>query len=182
MLVYHTRLLAIGFEAALQHRAAQRSLRDVTIGPVLTWTTKAMLDHVEALLQIPGARRVFGGRALVGHQIPDCYGAIEPTAVYVPLREVLSPQNFSLVTKEVFGPVQVWFGHKIKLINLVHVFLPSAVYLDNTPANTQVLTSYDDGQVDDVLEACERMDAHLTAAIVSNDVQFVQRVLGRCAD
>ncbi len=96
-----------GFEAALQHRAAQRSLRDITIGPVLTWTTKAMLDHVDALLQIPGARRVFGGRPLVGHQIPDCYGAIEPTAVYVPLREVLCPKNYELVTKEVFGPVQV---------------------------------------------------------------------------
>lgn len=43
----------------------------------------------------------------------------------------------------------------------------------------QVLTSYGDGQVDDVLRACEMMDAHLTAAVVSNDVQFVQRVLAR---
>lgn len=44
----------------------------------------------------------------------------------------------------------------------------------------QVLTSYGDGQVDEVLRALEMMDAHLTAAVVSNDVQFVQRVLARC--
>lgn len=99
--------LVSGIETALQRRAAQRTLKDVTVGPVLTWTTKAMLDHVEALLAIPGARLAFGGRPLKGHTIPECYGAIEPTAVFVPLRELLSPQHFALCTTEVFGPVQV---------------------------------------------------------------------------
>ena len=96
-----------GIEAALKRRAAQRTLQDVTVGPVLTWTTKAMLDHVEALCAIPGARIAFGGRPLKGHTIPECYGAIEPTAVYVPLEQLLSPQHFGLCTTEVFGPVQV---------------------------------------------------------------------------
>lgn len=41
-----------------------------------------------------------------------------------------------------------------------------------------MLTSYGDGELGGVLEACERMKAHLTAAVVSNDVLFVQRVLG----
>ena len=35
--------------------AARRKLEDLSIGPVLTWTTRAMLDHVDRLLQIPGA-------------------------------------------------------------------------------------------------------------------------------
>jgi len=31
----------------LKALAARRTLDDLTIGPVLTWTTEAMLDHVK---------------------------------------------------------------------------------------------------------------------------------------
>ena len=41
----------------------------------------------------------------------------------------------------------------------------------------QVLTEYDDSEVDTVLQITERMHAHLTAAIVSNDVHFLQKML-----
>lgn len=41
----------------------------------------------------------------------------------------------------------------------------------------QVLTQYGDHDVPHVLEACERMEANLTAAVVSKDVHFVQHVL-----
>ena len=41
----------------------------------------------------------------------------------------------------------------------------------------QVLTEYDDADVDLVLEACERMSHHLTAALVTNDISFRHRVL-----
>lgn len=43
----------------------------------------------------------------------------------------------------------------------------------------QVLTGYDDSNLELVLEACERMSHHLTAAVVSNDVRFLTKVLGR---
>jgi hypothetical protein len=49
----------------------------------------------------------FGGKPLMGHKIPAQYGAVEPTAVFVPLSEILKPQYFDLVTTEVFGPFQV---------------------------------------------------------------------------
>ena len=41
----------------------------------------------------------------------------------------------------------------------------------------QVLTEYQDSEIEDVLQVTEQMHAHLTAAIVSNDVQFLQKVL-----
>jgi hypothetical protein len=50
---------------------------------------------------------LFGGRPLKDHTIPDCFGAIEPTAVFVPLQEAIKPEHFSTVCKEVFGPFQV---------------------------------------------------------------------------
>ena len=53
-----------------------------------------------------GARLAFGGKPLEGHSIPKQYGAITPTAVFVPLEEILKDANFELVTTEVFGPVQ----------------------------------------------------------------------------
>jgi hypothetical protein len=37
-----------------QARASGRKLSDLTIGPVLTWTTQAMMDHKDKLLKIPG--------------------------------------------------------------------------------------------------------------------------------
>eukprot|EP00854_Cymbomonas_tetramitiformis_P009938 gene9938-11769_t len=106
-----------------------------------------MLDHVDALLKLPGSRLLFGGKALTGHSIPDSYGAIEPTAVFVPLEELLKKENFALCTREIFGPFQV-------------------------------VTEYSAQELDDVLGACERMNHHLTAAIVSNDIPFQQKVLG----
>ena len=82
-------------------------MEDQTIGPILSWTTEAMLEHVEKLKKLPGASLAFGGEQLQGHSIPQQYGAITPTAVFVPLAEILKPENFELVTTEVFGPVQV---------------------------------------------------------------------------
>ena len=41
----------------------------------------------------------------------------------------------------------------------------------------QVVTEYADGEIDTVLEVTERMHAHLTCAVVSNDPIFTNHVL-----
>jgi 1-pyrroline-5-carboxylate dehydrogenase len=146
ILFIHENWAKAGLEAELAKRASTRKLEDLTIGPVLSWTTEAMLDHTKKLLSIPGARVAFGGEALKDHSIPSEYGAIKPTAIFVPLKEILKPGNFELATTEVFGPFQV-------------------------------ITEYGPSDVAHVLEACDRMEAHLTAAVVSNDVQFVNHIL-----
>lgn len=66
-----------------------------------------MLDHLNKLLKINGSKLLFGGEALQNHSIPSVYGAIKPTAVFVPLEEILKDENYDLVTKEIFGPFQV---------------------------------------------------------------------------
>ncbi|KAJ4974749.1 hypothetical protein NE237_007923 [Protea cynaroides] len=128
--------------------AERRKLEDLTVGPVLTFTTEAMLEHVNKLLQIPGSKLLFGGEALENHSIPNIYGAIKPTAVYIPLEELLKEKNYELVTTEIFGPFQV-------------------------------ITEYKQDQLPMVLDALERMHAHLTAAVVSNDPLFLQEVIGK---
>ncbi|KAL9239537.1 hypothetical protein vseg_013847 [Gypsophila vaccaria] len=132
----------------LKELASRRKLEDLTIGPVLTVTTETMLEHMKQLLKIPGSKLLFGGEPLENHTIPSVYGAFKPTAVYVPLEEILKDQYFELVTKEIFGPFQV-------------------------------VTDYKSHQLPMVLEALERMHAHLTAAVVSNDLLFLQEVIGK---
>ena len=127
--------------------AGKRNLGDLSIGPVLTWTNKQIQSHIEELLKINGAYLFFGGKPLTGHKIPSCYGAYKPTAVFVPLCEIMP--NFKIVTTEVFGPVQV-------------------------------VTSWSTKEdLDLILKMCDRMDNHLTAAIVDDDPLFINHVVGR---
>ena len=139
-----------GLFSKLSEIVSERSLSDLTIGPVLSHTTEEMIHHMKCILQIPGARLLFGGEPLSGHSIPKCYGAIKPTAVFVPLKEILKTrESFELVTREIFGPFQV------------------------------VSTWETESELDTVLEVCEKMDHHLTAAVVSKDPNFISKVLGK---
>lgn len=103
----HWNWLNAGIVEKVRVLSSKRNLKDLTIGPVLSWTTDRMLDHVNKLTKIPGAHILFGGKPLTGHNIPKCYGAIEPTAVFVPLSKIISESYWDIVTTEVFGPVQV---------------------------------------------------------------------------
>jgi len=137
-----------GFVGKLQERASLRNLDDGSIGPVLTWSNDRIQQHVDRLLKIQGSMVLFGGEPMKGHQIPDCYGCFQPTAVYVPLEQMLSSSdNFAAATTELFGPFQV-------------------------------VTSFNDSSVDMVMKACELMENHLTAAVVSQDIDFQLKVLG----
>ena len=48
-------LFSSALEKKLAEIASKRNMSNLTVGPVLTWTTEAMLGHVDKLLKIPGA-------------------------------------------------------------------------------------------------------------------------------
>lgn len=129
----------------LAELAGRRSLENLTIGPVLTWSNERIQSHVDAVRAVAGAELLFGGQALTGHNIPAAYGAYRPTAVRLPLKAVAG-EYFELATTELFGPFQV-------------------------------VVRYGDGDLQTVLNILERMSQHLTAAVVSADIAFQQRVL-----
>ncbi|MDG2377066.1 MAG: aldehyde dehydrogenase family protein [Woeseiaceae bacterium] len=95
-----------GLLPKLSDLAARRSLDDLTIGPVLTWTNDQIQVHIDSIMAIPGAELLFGGKPLEDHSIPDCYGAMEATAIRVPI-DAAAGEHFGLVTTELFGPFQV---------------------------------------------------------------------------
>jgi len=142
----HENWVQAGFVERIAEIAAKRKLEDLSVGPVLSHTTAEMLDHMNKMLQIPGSKLCFGGKELQNHTTPAKYGMLEPTAVFVPIDELLKEENFDLCMTEIFGPFQV-------------------------------LTEYNDGTLNSVIEACERIPAHLTAAVVSNDIRFMNHVL-----
>jgi len=125
--------------------AARRSLADLTIGPILSWNNDQIKAHIDAVLQVPGAELMFGGSPIDAHDIPDCYGAFEPTAIRVPLSAVCD-EYFDLLTTELFGPFQI-------------------------------ISTYTDDDVPLLLDLLERMSHHLTAAVVSADPVFQNRIL-----
>lgn len=146
ILFMHENWASTGLLDKMKAMASKRKLDDFTVGPVLTVTTKSFLDHTNNLASLPGAEILWGGKELANHNIPDKYGAVEPTAVFVPLEEMMKEDNFEMCATELFAPFQV-------------------------------ITSYNDDTLPKVLEALERMSHHLTAAIVSNDVEFQHQVL-----
>jgi len=148
MLIAHENWMELGIVDKLAAQAAKRSFSDLSIGPVLTWDTARIQAHINACLAIPGASLAFGGKVVEGHTVPDCYGMVEPTAVFVPLKAMLeSDEVFDLATTELFGPFQI-------------------------------ITSYKEEELPQVLQLLNKVKNHLTAGIVSNDNQFLTEVLG----
>jgi 1-pyrroline-5-carboxylate dehydrogenase len=147
ILFAHKNWVEGGLFERLRQLAQRRHIHDLTLGPILSVTNQELDAQRDRLLQIPGAKLLFGGEHLKEHSFPTIYGAYLPTAVYVPIQEMLKEEHFSSVCTEMFAPFQV-------------------------------ITSWDDSQLPLVLQACEKMDLHLTAAVVSNDPFFLQQVLG----
>ena len=83
ILFAHENWMEAGLIKSLKAQAAKRCLKDLTNSPVLSWNNKEIKAHIDAILEIPGARLLFGGNPLTGHTIPSVYGAFEPTAVVI---------------------------------------------------------------------------------------------------
>lgn len=107
MVFVHENWDKAGFVDKLGAWAQKRNLQDLTVGPVITWSTDRIMEHVNKCLNIPGAKLAFGGKPLEGHSIPDHYGAVEPTAVRIPIEALSDPAHFAVATTELFGPFQV---------------------------------------------------------------------------
>lgn len=91
----------------MAEQAGKRSLKDLTVGPVLTWNNEMIKAHLDAILELDGSKILFGGVPLTGHSIPKQYGSWTPTAVFVPLKHFRGKKARKLLSTELFGPFQV---------------------------------------------------------------------------
>jgi 1-pyrroline-5-carboxylate dehydrogenase len=89
----------------MKTQAAKRNLADLTVGPVLSWNNEKIKAHLDAVLELDGAKLLWGGVPLKNHNIPAIYGSYEPTAIFVPLKHFRGAQKkLKLLTTELFGP------------------------------------------------------------------------------
>lgn len=87
ILFMHKEWSSTGIIMIMKSLAETMKLDDMTIGPVLTVTTESMLEHDQMSLQIPRSKVLFKREPLQDHSIPKAYGAIKPTAVFVPSQQ-----------------------------------------------------------------------------------------------
>ncbi|XP_022755434.1 uncharacterized protein LOC111303436 [Durio zibethinus] len=59
-----------------------------------------MLEHKKKLLQISGSKLLFGGESLENHSFPPIYGVLKPTAIYIPVEEILKEANYELIVTD----------------------------------------------------------------------------------
>jgi len=144
----HENWKQVGLVEKMKANAAKRNLDDRTAGPTLTVSTKQFLDHTNNLAKISGAEVLWGGKELQNHKIPEKYGAVEPTAVYVPLQEMLKKENFGACATEIFAPFQVVTYYNDETLPLVLEALErmshhlTAAVVSNDPAfQTHVLAN-----------------------------------------
>jgi len=148
ILFIHTNWHKHGFLEKLEKQVKRRKLDDLTVGPILTWDNKRIEEHIAKVLELDGAKVLWGGKRLTGHSIPEKYGSFEPTAIYVPIKHFTTRKKIELLTTELFGPFQI-------------------------------ITDYRISNMKKVLETLEGMEHHLTAAVVSNDSDFLQEILSQ---
>lgn len=135
------------FLTKIKDLAEKRSYKNQTLSPVMSWSNKKIIDHIDSVLKIPGAHLLFGGTPVTeSHSIPEVYGSFKPTAIFVPLKAFNNKKYFDIITAELFGPFQI-------------------------------ITEYTDNNLDAVLNVMEGLDQQLTAGIVSNDKTFLNKVL-----
>lgn len=147
-LLVHKNWKATPFYDRIAQLAARRSLKDLTISPVLTVTNETFLKHRDDILQLPGARVLFGGNLLTGHKIPPRYGAWQPTAIFVPLKHFADPRYFPLLTTEIFGPFQIVTEYDdaeiptvLETFERIPMHLTAAVVSNDIPFRHKILSN-----------------------------------------
>ncbi|KNC82138.1 aldehyde dehydrogenase [Sphaeroforma arctica JP610] len=148
ILFMHENWVNAGLEKQMADRAAMRSLKDFTTVPVLSWSNEKIQKHCDDVLSIPGAKVLFGGK---------------------PLEEDHTiPECYgSWQPTAIYVPIDALLEEKNFKIATTELFGPF-----------QIVTHWKKDEEHKVCEALERIQAHLTAAIVSNDIHFINRMLG----
>jgi 1-pyrroline-5-carboxylate dehydrogenase len=132
------------FYELLEKQASKRNLQNLTIGPILSWNNERIKAHIDAVLELEGSKLLFGGEKL-----PQPHNIPDVYGSFKPTAIYVPFKHFRS-------------ERKFKLLT-TELFGPF-----------QIVTQYKDNQIDDLLDICERMSHHLTAAVVSNDQVFLE--------
>lgn len=147
MLFVHENWDKVGVVEKLAEMASKRNLQDLTATPILTWTTERIQSHLNACLT-----RIPGATLAFGGRPLTGHNIPSCYGAFEPTAVRIPIE--SLADPEVF---------KLATTELFGPF--------------QVIVDWKEGQVDEVLRILNSMENHLTAGIVSNNMQFLNKML-----
>ena len=143
MLFIHENWLQTNLLEGMKNRAGQRSLSNLTNSPILTFNNKQMADHCKKVLSIPGSKLLFGGD----------------------------------VIKEEHKIPSIYGSFQPTAIQVPFEALQNKEYLEICSQEVfgpfQIVTTYNNNDKNKILNILESFQHHLTAGIVSNDVNFI---------
>ena len=127
-------------------------LSDMTISPLLSWSNKEIISHINLVLEIKGSRLLWGGKPCKEkNSVPECYGLFEPTAITIPINEFLNKDNYNVINTELFGPFQL-------------------------------IIEYDNNDIENIINFLDNMEHKLTCGVVSNNLPFLNKILGHTSN
>lgn len=144
----HSNWVKAGLLQKMEAQAARRSLDNLTIVPIITWDNQRIKEHISRVLELPNAKLLFGGAPIAG-------------------KHSIPAQYGSFQPTAIQVPLANWKNAEMRKLLSTELFGPF-----------QIVTEWGDGDLETVLGIFESMEHHLTAAIVSNDVLFQNKVLG----
>lgn len=99
VLLLHSNLKETNFLTSLQELASKRNVENGTIVPLLSITNEEIKTHIKNILEkVPGSRVLFGGEAVKSKfEVPEKYGLFQPTAVFIPIDQLLNRKNWQLI-------------------------------------------------------------------------------------
>jgi len=147
LLVMHENWVNSEFLSLLKSKAQNRSISNLTVGPCLSWTNEKLSQHVHDLLSLPGAKLMWGGRPITE--------AHHIPAIYGSFQ----PTAIFLPLSTINNPLHY------DLV-FTEVFAPF-----------QIITQYNDSELNTVLQTFDKIHLHLAAGVVSNDLNFIQHVV-----
>ena len=142
----HDNWMDQNFIDKLSSLAGKRNLNDLTIGPTLSVNNEDIFNHMEMILDLPGTKLLFGGEVFESN-IPEIYGSMKPTAIYVPIDLFTrSEKVFKLLTKEIFGPFQIITSYNdnnelLYTINKIEHNLTAAVVSNDLHFTNEILSN-----------------------------------------
>lgn len=76
ILFVHRNWTKTNFYELLEQQAGKRSLKNLSVGPILSWNNEKIKAHIDAVMELEGAKILFGGKPLSeSHTIPGVYGS-----------------------------------------------------------------------------------------------------------
>lgn len=147
LIVCHENWEKAGLIDKIKTLAEKRTLKNLTASPVLTWSNQRIQAHVDSVLAVPGAKLLFGGAPL-----EENHNVPSVYGSYKPTA--------------VYVPLETLFNPQYHDLLTTELFGPF-----------QIVTSYTEKNLPRIFDFFNSLHFHLTAAVVSNNVQFINHVI-----